>query len=142
MIVSKNNQLAGMIKSACGIKLAISTMLNVLIPGEKYKANMPTSMKALPNIVNIRNFIAEYSFRPLPHIEMRKYIGINSSSQNKKNKKKSSDVKTPITAPCKASSHMKCSLVRCVIFQEAKTDTIPSSPVNRTNGALMPSTAK
>ena len=38
------------------------------VPVEKNRTRMPTSMNALPNMVNIRNFIAEYSRRPLPHI--------------------------------------------------------------------------
>ena len=40
---------------------------------------MPTSMNALPSMVNIRNFIAEYSrllLGSLPQMAMRKNIGI------------------------------------------------------------------
>ena len=86
--------------------------------------------------------MAEYSFLPLPHIEIRKNIGINSNSQNKKNMKKSKAVNTPITAPCNARSHIKCSLVLSVTFHEANTATSPSIPVSKTSGALSPSTPK
>ena len=50
---------------------------------------MATSMKALPRMVKIRNFIAEYSLRPVPQMEMSMYIGTSSSSQNRKNSSRS-----------------------------------------------------
>ena len=68
------------------------------VPVEKKIIRMPTSMKALPRKVKIRNFIAEYSRRPLPQIEMRKNIGTISSSQRRKKRMKSSAVNTPMTA--------------------------------------------
>ena len=66
--------------------------------GARERAKIPTSMKALPRKVKMRNFMAEYWRRPVPHIEMRKYMGSNSSSQKTKNRMKSREAKTPITA--------------------------------------------
>ena len=109
---------------------------------EKNRARMPTSMKALPMKVKITNFIAEYSLRPLPHIEMRKNMGTSSSSQKMKNIRKSRDVKTPITAVWSASSHTKYSRTRCFTLQEPNTATMPRSPVSSTIGALSPSTPR
>ena len=51
--------------------------------------------------------MAEYSRRPLPQIEIRKNMGISSSSQKTKKSRKSSEVNTPTTAPWSASSHTK-----------------------------------
>ena len=85
------------------------------VPVEKNSTSMPTSMNALPKMVNIRNFIAEYSrllLGSLPQMAMRKNIGISSSSQNRKKSRKSSDVNTPITPVCNASSQMKYSRTR------------------------------
>ena len=96
-MVKRNNIPAGRINSAPAIFSGRIVISKVLV--EKYNANIPTSMKALPNRVYIRNFIAEYSFLPLPHTDIRKNIGINSNSQKMKNKKKSIAVNTPITAP-------------------------------------------
>ena len=122
------------------IALGSSIMSNV--PVEKKIIRIPTSMKALPRNVKIRNFIAEYSRRPLPHIEMRKNIGTISSSQRRKNRMKSSAVNTPMTAVCSTSSHTKYSRTRSLMLQEAKTATKPSRPVRRTSGALRPSTPR
>ena len=68
------------------------------VPVEKKIIRMPTSMKALPRKVKIKNFIAEYSRRPLPQIEMRKNIGAISSSHRRKKRMKSNAVNTPMTA--------------------------------------------
>ena len=121
-------------------RLGISDMSND--PTVKNSISMPTSMNALPRMVKIRNFIAEYSRRPVPHTDMRKNIGISSSSQNRKNMRKSSAVNTPMTAPWSASSQMKYSRTRCLMFHDASTATIPSRPVSSTSGALRPSTAR
>ena len=112
------------------------------VPVEKNRTRIPTSMNALPSIVNMRNFIAEYSRRPLPQMDMRKNMGMSSSSQNRKNRKKSREVNTPMTAPWRARSQTKYSLTRCPMLQEANIATIPSRPVSRTSGALRPSTAR
>ena len=50
------------------------------VPAEKNTARIPTSMNALPRNVKIKNFIAEYSRRPLPQIAMRKNMGTISNS--------------------------------------------------------------
>ena len=97
MMVRKNRTDAGIMRFAAAILSGSSVMSKVLV--EKYSASIPTSINALPNMVKITNFIAEYSFRPVPQMEIRKNIGISSSSQNRKNRKKSRAVKTPITAP-------------------------------------------
>jgi hypothetical protein len=54
-------------------------------------------MNAEPVIVYTRNFIAEYSRRPVPQIEISRNIGTSSISQNRKKSRKSSAVK--IDAP-------------------------------------------
>ena len=115
------------------------------VPVEKNRARMPTSINALPRMVNMRNFIAEYSrllFGSLPQMAIRKNIGMSSSSQNRKNSRKSSDVKTPITPVWSASSHMKYSRTRLSMLHDASAATSPSSPVSNTIGALMPSTPR
>ena len=61
-------------------------------------ATIATSMAALPRMVNIRNFIAEYSRRPVPQVEMSIYMGTSSSSQKRKKSKRSLAANTPITA--------------------------------------------
>lgn len=80
--------------------------------GVKNTATMATSMNALPRMVNSRNFIAEYSLRPVPQTEMSMYMGITSSSQKKKNSRRSRELKTPITAVCNTKSQKKCSRTR------------------------------
>ena len=94
--INKNIREAGMTNLALSSKDGISTKLNV--PTEKYKPRIATNMKALPSKVNITNFIAEYSFLPVPQIDIKKYIGNNSSSQNMKKRIRSRETKTPITA--------------------------------------------
>ena len=93
-------------------------------------------------MVKIRNFIAEYSRRPVPQVDMSRYIGTSSSSQNKKNSRKSRAVNTPITAVCSTSSQMKYSLTRLPTWNDAKTAHNPSNPVSITSGALRPSTPR
>ena len=112
------------------------------VPVEKKRARIPTSISAPPSIVKIKNFMAEYSLRPLPQMAMRKNIGTSSSSQNRKNIKKSRAVKTPNAAVINTSNHTKYSRTRCWIPHDAKTATIPSRPVRSTSGALRPSTAR
>ena len=130
----------GMISVPFWISAGSIVMSNV--PTEKKRARMPTSMKALPKKVKMRNFMAEYSFRPVPQIEIRKNIGMSSSSQSRKNKMKSSAVNTPMTAVCRTSSQTKYSRTRCRTPQDANTAAMPSSPVRSTSGALRPSTAR
>ena len=115
-------------------------MLNV--PVEKYSARMPTSMKALPNSVKMMNFMAEYSRRPLPQSEMRKYIGKSSSSQKMKNRTASMETNTPVTAVWSTNSQTKYSFTRTWMFQDAKAAHMPSSAVRSTRGTLSPSTPR
>ena len=94
---SANIAPAGRSRFAPAMESRIAVMSNV--PVEKNSARIPISMNALPSMVKMRNFIAEYSRRPLPHMDMRKNIGISSSSQNRKKSRKSIAVNTPMTAP-------------------------------------------
>ena len=61
-------------------------------------------------MVKIRNFIAEYSLRPVPQMEMSMNIGTSSSSQNRKKSSRSRAVNTPMTADWSNSSQKKYSL--------------------------------
>ena len=131
---------AGAMSSAPAIASGRAVMSNV--PVEKKSARIPTSMKALPRKVKIRNFIAEYSLRPLPQTAIRKYIGTSSISQKRKKSRKSSAVKTPITAVCNTRSQTKYSRTRCLTLHEAKTAAAPIRPVSSTSGALRPSTPR
>ena len=88
------------------------------VPVEKYTASSPTNMKALPVKVKSRNFMAECSLRPLPQMEMRKNMGMSSSSQKMKKRTKSCAMKTPITAVCSVSSHAKYSRCRVPMLHE------------------------
>ena len=119
-----------------------SMMLKVPTSGVRNTATMATSMKALPRMVKIRNFIAEYSFRPLPQMEISMYIGMSSSSQNRKNSNRSREVNTPITAAWSSSNQKKYSLTRRVMSHDASTAHSPSRPVRATSGADSPSTAR
>ena len=102
---------------------------------------MATSMNALPRMVKMRNFIAEYSLRPVPHTEMSIYIGTSSSSQKRKKSSRSSEVNTPMTADCSSSNQKKYSFTRRPMCQDASTAHSPSNPVSATSGAESPSTA-
>ena len=121
---------------------ASSIMLKVPISGVRNTATMPTNMKALPKMVNTRNFIAEYSFRPVPQTEMSMNIGTNSNSQNRKKSNRSIEVNTPITAVCNNNSQAKYSLTLDPTRHDASTAQKPNSPVKATRGALSPSTAR
>ena len=101
---------------------------------------MAANMNAEPRKVKMRNFIAEYSRRPVPQTEMRKNMGTSSSSQKMKKRMRSSETKTPMTAACSARSHMKYSRVRVSTRHETRTAATPRMPFSRTSGALRPST--
>ena len=118
-----------------------SIRLKLPTSGVRNTATMATSMNALPRMVKIRNFIAEYSLRPVPQMEMSMYIGSSSSSQNRKNNSRSIAVKTPMTADWSNSNQMKYSLTRSPTCHDASTADRPSSPVSATSGADSPSTA-
>ena len=47
----------------------------------------------------MKNFIAAYSRRLLPHPEMRKYIGTSIASQNTKKQMRSRERKIPMMTP-------------------------------------------
>src|SRR5438067_9237898 len=100
----------------------------------------PTSMNAEPAIVYSRNFIAEYSLRPLPQMEISRYIGSSSSSQNTKNMIRSSDVKTPSTAVSSSSSSAKYWRVRVVMPKETSVATTKRNAVSTTIVMPRPST--
>ena len=117
-------------------------MSNVPTSGVRNTATMATSMKALPSIVKIRNFMAEYSFRPLPQMDISMYMGTNSTSQNRKKRSRSNEEKTPMTAVCRIKSQTKCSRTLRVMRHEASTAHRPNRPVRVTSGALRPSTPK
>ena len=135
--MNQNKRPAGSIKSADPNIPGNSTMLNV--PVEKKIASIPISINALPSKVNIRNFIAEYSFLPLPQIDIRKYIGMSSNSQNIKNITRSRETNTPTTAVWSISSQAKYSLTLKVTCQDANTAHTPSMEAKVTNGKLNPS---
>ena len=111
------------------------------VPAFKNTPTRAISMAALPKMVNIRNFMAEYSLRPLPHTEMSMYMGTSSSSQKRKNSSRSKETNTPMIAVCKSSSQAKYSRTRIPICHDAKMAQKPSNPVSSTSGALRPSTA-
>ena len=115
-------------------------MSKLFTPALTKTATIATSMKAEPRMVKIRNFIAEYSRRPVPQVEISRYIGTSSTSQNRKNSRKSSAVNTPSTAVCSTNSQMKYSRTRWAMWKDTKTAHNPSKPVSITSGALMPST--
>ena len=122
------------------LRLPISVISKV--PVEKKSTSIPISISADPEMVKMRNFMAEYSLRPVPQTEIRKYMGTSSNSQKMKNRTKSKDMKTPNTAVCNTRSQKKCSLTLSFTFQDANTADSPSSPVKNTNGALKPSTLR
>jgi hypothetical protein len=103
---------------------------------------MPASIKALPNKVYTTYFIAEYSLLPVPQIEMRKYIGITSISQKRKNSRRSREQNTPKMLVSKSRSQAKYSLGLKSIFHEMRTTRKPSKAINITKGRLKPSTPR
>ncbi len=86
------------------------------------------------------NFIALYSLRPVPQIEISRNIGTSSSSQNRKNRIRSWAAKTPITAVCSAISQAKYSRGRSSMRHEISTATRKRRPVSSIIVALRPST--
>src|SRR5579871_2215758 len=113
-------------------------MSNVL--AEKPSNRIPASMKAEPATVNSTNLSAAYSLRPVPQIEMRKYIGTSSTSQNRKKSRKSREVNTPRTPVSRISIQAKYSFVRRSMLHEMSTDSNVRPVVSSTSGTLSPST--
>jgi hypothetical protein len=87
-------------------------------------------------------FMAEYSFLPDPHMDIRKYIGMSSSSQNMKKSSMSREQKTPSTQVSSSNSQKKYSRVLSDIFQDISTARKPSSVASSTRGRLNPSTPR
>ena len=54
-------------------------------------------------------FIAEYSLRPAPQMEIKKYIGITSISQKMKKSRRSREANTPIMLVSRSSNQAKYS---------------------------------
>ncbi len=78
--------------------------------------------------------------RSWPQTPIRKYIGISITSQNKKNRNKSSETKTPITPVSSTSRQMKKPFTRWSIdFHDAKIEIGVSSVVRTTRNRLIPS---
>ena len=102
---------------------------------------MPTSMKALPATVYRMNLKAAYSRRPPPQIPMIRNIGNSSSSQNRKNRKRSPAVNTPATADSSTRNRLKYSVWRVTIRQDPAMALSDSKAFSATSGMLSPSTA-
>ncbi len=97
-------------------------------------------MKADPNSVNRTYFHAEYTLRPVPQIEIRKYIGISSISQNRKKSTKSIALNTPSRLVSSSMIQAKYSLGRSSMRQEMSTATRNRKPVSTTSASDRPST--
>ena len=59
---------------------AISRIFIVVAPLPKYIPNIPISRNAEPPMSISVSFIAEYSFLPLPHTPISRYMGIRAVS--------------------------------------------------------------
>src|SRR4030042_6121860 len=103
---------------------------------------IPASIIALPTRVYITYLIDEYSFLPPPQTEMRKYIGISSSSQNKKKRTMSKEQKTPSMLASRSNNQMKYSLGLNWIFHDTSTAKTPRNVISITRGKLRPSTPR
>ena len=103
---------------------------------------MPASIKALPNRVYITYLMAEYSLRPVPQMEIRKYIGMTSISQKRKKSSRSREQKTPRMLVSRSSSQAKYSRGLRSIFQEMSTTRKPRKAISITRGRLRPSTPR
>ncbi len=70
-------------------------------------------------------------------------MGISITSQNKKNRNRSSETKTPMTPVSSTSRQMKKPFTRWSIdFQDARIEIGVSSVVSRTRNTLRPSTPR
>ena len=85
-------------------------------------------------------FHAEYSLLPVPQIEIRKYIGISSISQNTKKSTKSIALNTPSRLISSNMIQAKYSLGRSSMRQEMSTATRNRKPVSATSASDSPST--
>ena len=137
---NRNTQRSGSTASVIGSPLPSTCMSKV--PALTASARMATSMKAEPATVYSTNFIAEYSRRPEPQIEMSRYIGNSSSSQNRKKSRKSIAVNTPRTAVESTIRLAKYARGRCSMLNEMSTEAVVRNVVSTTSGMLSPSTAR
>ena len=81
--------------------------------------------------------------RSWPQMPIRKYMGISITSQNRKNRNRSSETKTPMTPVSSTSSEMKKPFTRWSIdFQDARIEIGVSKVVSRTKKTLRPSTPR
>ena len=119
---------------------ASSTILR--LPVAKYRLRMPASIMALPNRVYTTYFMAEYSFLPLPQMEIRKYMGMTSISQKMKNSNRSREQNTPRMLVSSRRSQAKYCRTLKSTFQEMRTTRKPIRVVKTTRGRLRPSTPK
>jgi len=103
---------------------------------------MPASIIALPSKVKTTYFIAEYSLLPVPQIEIKKYMGITSISQNRKNKRRSREQNTPRILVSSSKSQAKYSRGLRSIFHEIRITRKPRKAVSTTRGKLKPSTPR
>ena len=86
--------------------------------------------------------MAEYSRRPVPQMEIRKYIGMTSISQKRKKSSRSREVNTPRMLVSSSSTQAKYSRTLRWTFQEIRTTRKPRRAIKRTSGRLMPSTPR
>lgn len=75
-------------------------------------------------------------------MEMRKYMGISSSSQKRKKRMRSSEQKTPRMLLSSSSIQMKYSFGLSWIFHDTRTEMTPKNVINMTSGRLKPSTPR
>ncbi|MBA7697808.1 hypothetical protein ES703_106479 [subsurface metagenome] len=120
--------------------LAISSILR--LPVVKYRLRIPASIKALPNKVYTTYFIAEYSLLPVPQMVIRKYIGIISISQKRKNSSRSREQNTPRMLVSRSRSQAKYSRGLKSIFHEMRTTRKPRKVISISKGRLRPSTPR
>jgi len=88
------------------------------------------------------NFVAAYNFFFPPQIAIRRYTGTNSSSQARKNNKKSWERKTSACADACINKRAKYKLDFFLIFQLAAADKNVINPLKATKGADNPSTPR
>ena len=88
------------------------------------------------------NLVAAYNFFFPPQIAIRRYTGTNSSSQAKKNNRKSWERKTSACADAWTNKRAKYRLDFFLIFQLAAADKNVINPLRATKGADKPSTPR
>src|SRR5581483_3309141 len=109
------------------------------VPAEKPSVRMPISIAAEPENVNSTYFQAEYCLRPVPQMEIRKYMGTSSISQKMKKRMKSSAVNTPSRLVSSTSNQTKYSLGRRSTRQEMSTAISERNAVSTSIASERPS---